>query len=130
VGADRRRILGASGEDAVERWYRQAGYEVVARNWRCAEGEIDLIVRTSEGTIVVCEVKTRSSAAFGSPFEAVTPLKQRRLRRLAARWLTQHRAAGGTGPPGAAMVDVRFDVAAVRVGPRGALAVDVLEAAF
>ena len=129
MGADRRRILGASGEDAVAAWYAAAGYEVVARNWRCADGEIDLVVRAPDGTLVVCEVKTRSSRAFGSPFEAVTPAKQRRLRRLAAQWLAARRAGTGSDllQP---MVDVRFDVAAVRAGPRGALSVEVLEAAF
>ncbi|HUO49797.1 MAG TPA: YraN family protein [Acidimicrobiales bacterium] len=129
MAGDRRRRLGASGEDAAVRWYLQGGHEVLARNWRCAEGEIDLIARAPDGTIVICEVKTRTSDAFGSPFEAVTAAKQRRIRRLAARWLAQGHPAlrGGRGP---SPVDVRFDVAAVRVGERGALSVEVLESAF
>jgi putative endonuclease len=88
---------------------------VVARNWRSRSGEIDLIARRGR-LLVVCEVKTRSSTAYGSPAEAVTPVKRRRLRRLAAEWL----AASGTRG-----VDVRFDVAAV-LGE----AVEVVEAAF
>jgi putative endonuclease len=111
------------GEEAAVRWYRDHGYVIVARNWRCREGEIDLVARSAQGTVAVCEVKTRSSSVFGTPFEAVTVEKQRRLRRVAARWL----AAGGAGP---GYAQVRFDVAAVRVGPDGALVVDVLEEAF
>jgi putative endonuclease len=124
-------MLGASGEDAAARWYVAAGHEILARNWRCTVGEIDLVTRAPDGTIVVCEVKTRSSDAFGSPFEAVTVAKQRRLRRLAARWLAQPGPDTGPGSPRTGgMVDVRFDVAAVRVGRRGALEVEVLESAF
>jgi putative endonuclease len=76
-------------------------------------------------------VKTRLGDAFGSPFEAVTPAKQRRIRRLAARWLADHRAGAGGGAeirtgPGS----VRFDVAAVTRGEEGALHVEVIEGAF
>lgn len=99
-----RRARGARGEDLAAAWYAAAGYRVLARNWRCAEGEIDLICRKG-GTLVVCEVKTRTSDAFGTPAEAVGPAKRRRLRALAARWLRAH-AVG--------CADVRFDVAAVR----------------
>ncbi len=106
--AERRRDLGLRGEEAAARWYARAGYDVVARNWRCSEGEIDLIAIDPGGAIIaVCEVKTRSSTAFGSPQEAVTQAKQRRLRRLAARWLSQQRTHG------APLRTVRFDVVAV-----------------
>ena len=74
--------------------------------------------------MVFCEVKTRASDRFGSPFEAVTPGKQRRLRRLATRWLHEQR------PGGAHYDQVRFDVAAVTRGPGGSLEVEVLEDAF
>lgn len=112
-----RRALGARGEDAAADWYVRKGYEVVARNWRCRDGELDLIVRTGR-TYVFCEVKTRSSARFGAPVEAVTRDKQMRIRRLAARWLED-------GAPGPAK-DIRFDVASV-TGPRD---VEVVEGAF
>jgi len=121
---DRRAVLGVRGEDAAARFYQSAGYTVLARNWRCAEGEIDLVVRHPTGEVLVfCEVKTRTGAAFGSPFEAVTPLKQRRLRRLARRWLATAR------PPGARADRLRFDVAAVSAR-NGSLELDVLEDAF
>jgi len=112
-----RRALGARGEELVAAWYEARGYEIVARNWRCREGEIDLIVRTA-GTYVFCEVKTRTSTLFGSPLEAVTRDKQMRLRRLAARWLE-------FDAPRPAR-EIRFDVAAV-LGPKD---IEVVEAAF
>ena len=108
--------LGAFGEDAAARWYERAGYDVVGRNWRCAFGELDLVVR--RGSLVVfCEVKTRSSDRFGTPAEAVTYRKRVRLRRLAAEWL-----AGREGVRGR---QVRFDVAEVHGGT-----VEVIEDAF
>ena len=111
------RRLGERGEDRAAGWYRREGYEIVARNWRCRDGELDLIVRRGP-TVVVCEVKTRSSLAYGHPAEAVTPAKQQRIRRLARRWLAE---ADLVPRP----ERVRFDVAAVLPG-----GVDVIEGAF
>ena len=110
-----RRALGASGEDAVAAWYRAQGYEVVAKNWRCRSGELDLILRRGR-TFVFCEVKTRTSDAFGAPVEAVTRDKQVRLRHLAARWLED----APMRP-----TDIRFDVASVLAGE-----IEVVEGAF
>jgi putative endonuclease len=108
--------LGAAGEDRVVAWYQQRGFQIVARNWRTRQGEIDLIAR-GDGLLVFCEVKTRSSSTFGEPFEAVTRSKQMRLRRLAAEWLR--------GRTGGGHYELRFDVASVR----GA-SLEVLEGAF
>lgn len=95
--------LGAAGERAVADWYRRRGYRELARNWRCREGELDLVLYR-RGVVVFCEVKTRSSRRFGHPAEAVTATKQERIRRLAMTFLAEHdhRAA-----------QLRFDVAAV-----------------
>jgi putative endonuclease len=114
--------LGNRGEQAVVDWYLAQGFELVARNWRCPVGEIDIVVRRSR-LLVVCEVKTRSSDRFGAPEESVTPVKVRRLRRLAAAFLSEARVCGRVG------LDVRFDVASVTV-VRGQLAIDVIEGAF
>jgi len=114
-----RQRLGARGEERAADWYRAAGYDVVARNWRCAEGELDLVVGRP-GELVFCEVKTRSSDRFGVPAEAVTIAKQRRLRMLAARFLADHVLDAGT-----AGRNIRFDVVAV-----SGSTVDVIEAAF
>ncbi len=100
---DRRRRLGTRGEELAAAWYGAHGYQLLDRNWRCALGEIDLVLRKGT-TVVVCEVKTRSSLAYGAPAEAVTAAKRSRLRRLAARWLSEHDVRAAT---------VRFDVAAV-----------------
>jgi putative endonuclease len=96
--------LGRWGEDLAAQHLSAAGMTVLARNWRCREGEIDLVARDLDGTIVFCEVKTRSSQAFGDPAEAVGRTKARRLHVLGMRWLQEH---GGGGCP------VRFDVIAV-----------------
>jgi putative endonuclease len=114
--------LGARGEAAAAEWYIASGGVLLARNWRCREGELDLVVSIGR-LIVFCEVKTRTTAAFGIPAEAVTYKKQRRLRRLAARWLEEHR--GGVG-----FSEVRFDVACVTVAAGGGLVVEIVEAAF
>ena len=81
--------LGRYGEDVAARHLTEAGLAILERNWRCPAGEIDIVARDGD-VLVVCEVKTRSSAAFGSPLEAVTERKAARLRRLAARWLADH----------------------------------------
>lgn len=109
--------LGAAGEERAATWYVAQGYAVLDRNWRCKEGEIDLIC-AKDRTLVICEVKTRSSLAYGHPAEAVTPAKQKRLRSLALLWLASQ-------DPPVRSDALRFDVAAVLPG-----AVDVIEAAF
>jgi putative endonuclease len=115
VTTDRRRTLGADGEARAAEWYQARGYHVVARNWRCRDGELDLVVRKGSELVFV-EVKTRTTDRFGVPAEAVTPLKQRRLRGLAARFLRET----GTGAD-----TLRFDVVAILAGR-----LEVIEAAF
>ena len=111
--------FGAWGEELVATWYREHGYDIVARNWRCRQGEIDIIA-SSGSVLVICEVKTRANADFGSPASAVDVNKQQRLRRLAAHWLSENPNS---------RVSVRFDVAAV-IGPKDKVTLEVIEAAF
>ena len=101
--------LGKWGEDLAVAHLEASGYEVLARNWRCREGELDIIARGG-GALVFVEVKARSGLGYGAPAEAVSFVKARRIHGLAARWLTECR------PPGA--YDLRFDVISVvrRVG--------------
>jgi putative endonuclease len=108
--------LGRHGEDRAVRWYTDAGFEVLERNWRCRAGELDLVARRG-ALLVVCEVKARSSSRFGSPVEAVDRRRRGRLRAAASEWLRVVRPVG--------VQEVRFDVAAV-VGGR----VEVVEGAF
>ncbi|MGV3711518.1 YraN family protein [Pseudolysinimonas sp.] len=78
--------LGRRGERIAERALVARGYEILDRNWRCPDGEIDLVGRDG-AALVFIEVKTRSSTRYGHPFEAITPGKLSRLRRLAAAWM-------------------------------------------
>lgn len=87
--AERKRLLGQRGEALAARHLTGLGMEVIDRNWRCDAGEIDLVLRDGR-VLVVCEVKTRTSTAYGTPLEAIDQRKLDRLRRLAARWLRVH----------------------------------------
>lgn len=81
--------IGAHGEELACEYLSGLGYELVDRNWRCDQGELDIVARDG-ACLVFCEVKTRRSVAFGSPVEAVTRGKAARLRRLAVSWLREH----------------------------------------
>ena len=106
--------LGRYGEDVAERYLRDQGMVLLDRNWRCREGELDLVLR--EGNVlVVCEVKARRGSSAGTPHEAVDATKLERLGRLAERWATEHRLR----PPG-----IRIDLVAVERGDRGAARID------
>jgi len=112
--ATRRREVGRYGEDAAARHLVEHGMVLLDRNWRCEAGEIDLVLRDGR-VLVVCEVKTRSTTAFGGPVEAVSETKAARLRRLAARWLQDHRVHPD---------EVRLDVVGVLLQRRGAPVVE------
>jgi putative endonuclease len=115
-----RQAVGAYGERVAARHLQGQGLVVLHRNWRCPDGEIDLILRDGDD-VVFCEVKTRRGAAFGSPAEAVGHRKVRRLRLLARRWLDET----GIHPR-----EIRFDVVEVLPQPRGATRVEHTRAAF
>ena len=86
---DVRTDLGRRGETLAARHLTSLGMQVLARNWRCPGGELDLVLRQGS-TLIACEVKTRSGTGFGDPLDAITPAKQARLRRLLATWATEH----------------------------------------
>lgn len=92
--------FGAMGESLGARWLESRGWRIVDRNVRYREGELD-IVATRAGVLAFVEVKTRRSARFGSPREAVTRRKQTKIRMLASRYLAERRPRAAT---------VRFDV--------------------
>lgn len=98
--------VGAYGERLAARYLVDSGMQILDRNWRCDQGEIDLVAM-DDSCLVIVEVKTRRSLAFGSPVEAVTAVKAARLRRLAACWLSQHRSQVE------AVADIRIDVIGV-----------------
>lgn len=105
-------LVGRFGEDLAARHLSDAGLDVLERNWRCREGELDIIALDG-AVLAFIEVKTRSTLAFGDPAEAVNPVKAARIHRLALRWLEVNR--GSIGWP-----DLRFDVVSiVRLAPGG-----------
>jgi putative endonuclease len=112
--AQSKQALGAYGEQVAERHLVQAGMVVLDRNWRCDEGEIDLVMRDA-GVLVVCEVKTRTSIARGTPHEAITDAKLDRLHRLGQRWAQSRELH----PP-----ETRVDLVAVLRPRRGPAVVD------
>lgn len=112
--------VGAYGERCAVRHLIAAGFRPVARNWRCSDGEIDIIAWDGD-VLAFCEVKTRRDDRFGSPAEAVVPAKVRRLRGLAARWLTE---------TGTRADDLRFDLLAVYLSRAGAARVEHVRGAF
>jgi putative endonuclease len=104
--------LGALGEDLAAEHLVGLGLAVLARNWRCRYGELDVIAAdVSARTVVFVEVKTRTSDQFGGLAQAVTANKVRRLRRLAGLWLAEQNARWAA---------IRIDIIGVRVGRRAA----------
>jgi putative endonuclease len=98
-----RQAAGRAGQEAAERWLRRAGYVILARNYRCPAGEIDLIA-LERRTIAFIEVKTRRAGAPVSPLECVTVAQQRRIQRAATVYLHRHRLRDRR---------IRFDVVGV-----------------
>jgi putative endonuclease len=115
-----RRALGQRGEALVAHWYEQAGYEILERNWRRREGELDLILGRGRA-VIFCEVKTRTSNRFGAPVEAITRTKQQRIRTLAGLWLGESELRGR---------QLRFDVASVMIERGAEPVIEILEGVF
>lgn len=104
---DTRRVIGAYGEKVAAEALERAGMKILQRNWTSPHGEIDIVARDGS-TLVVVEVKTRRSARFGAPHEAVVAAKLARLRRLTGAWVAAHRDSLRW------MRGVRIDVVSVR----------------
>ena len=121
-----RKLVGARGEIAVRTHLEGLGWRILAANYRCAQGEMDLIaydISGTDATIVFVEVKTRRSTRHGAAAEAVGPRKQRRLASIAAAYLAEQQV-GGEEPA------CRFDVAEVMLGPDGLMQVELCHSAF
>ncbi|HEY0805384.1 MAG TPA: YraN family protein [Pseudonocardiaceae bacterium] len=112
--------LGRRGEDFAAAYLADRGLVLLSRNWRCRDGELDLVATDGE-ILVICEVKTRSTDNFGDPAEYVTPTKILRIRRATRSWLRRHRAG---------WCDVRFDVVAILWPPAGEPQLRHLRGAF
>ena len=117
---DQRADVGRRGELATETRYVSRGFRVVARNWRCRLGELDLVLARGP-VLVFCEVKTRRGSRFGGGFEAVDVRKRQKVRALAEVFLLQTNASPAS---------VRFDVASVWLKPDGSTSIELFEDAF
>ena len=109
---------GAFGEDLTARFVIDRGDEILDRNWRIREGEIDLVTLGKDGFFHFIEVKTRSSLAFGHPLEAITREKAHRMQRLSLAWLATHGCLG---------CDYAIDVVAVLIASDGSHTVEYRE---
>ena len=107
-------VLGRKGEQLAVEFLQQAGFRILDRNYRCAEGEIDIIA-ADRRVLVACEVKTRSDVRYGTPIEAVTSRKLRRLRRLAVHWVLAH---------GVIFDELRVDIVGVLRTPSGEFTIE------
>ena len=110
--------LGILGENFTTQFLVDRNYQVLDRNWRVREGEIDIVALSPEGRIVFVEVKTRSSIAYGDPLEAISNDKAMRIQRLALAWLATHQRLG---------CDFRIDAAGILVSRSGAITIDYRE---
>ena len=106
-----------AGEDLAAQHLHRLGWRILARNWRCTVGELDIIAvdPSASGTVVFCEVKCRRGTSYGLPIEAITRAKVTKLRELALHWLREQ--------PGA-VPNMRFDGIGVLLGPDGAGRID------
>lgn len=145
--------LGRYGEEVAARRLTEGGLRILERNWRCPDGELDIVALDGD-TIAVCEVKTRSERGFQQPSEGIDETKADRLRRLAERWLAERwpvhfsrlahvvEQTSGRGAPGEPPVDgtaggpappppggVRIDLVAVVNRVKGAAEVEHLRGA-
>jgi putative endonuclease len=116
--------VGRHGEDLAARHLETAGLQILARNWRCRAGELDIVARDGSA-LVFAEVKTRSSLAYGSGAEAISRAKSARIRQLAVHWMTAHRDGGER----IFWSSVRFDVVSI-VGSSSGFEVTHLVGAF
>jgi putative endonuclease len=114
-----RAALGKAGEDLACRELERLGYAILARRYRRRGGELDIVAKDGE-TIVFVEVKARRGQGWGAGAEAVTPLKQRRMTRIALEYLVRQRLTRHA---------CRFDVVSIDVGP-GEPAIEVFRNAF
>jgi putative endonuclease len=105
----KRRETGALGEKVAGAFLENNGYEIIARNYRCTEGEVDIIANCGD-TLVFIEVRTKRNRQYGSPEESITPVKKERLRALAERYIQEHEIVA---------VNWRIDVVAVEMEGSG-----------
>lgn len=89
-----RQAVGVWGEEQAARHLQERGWRVVARNWRCRAGEVDIVALDPDEVVVLVEVKTRSGQGYGTPLESITWAKAERLGRLLVHYRREHDVRG------------------------------------
>jgi putative endonuclease len=107
--------LGENGEQFVADYLTKIGYQIMSRNWRVREGELDIVARDQNGLIIFVEVKTRTSIAFGDPLESIDRKKLFRIQKLALAWLATNLRLGNP---------YRIDSAGVIISRSGEITLD------
>ncbi|MFM9141689.1 MAG: YraN family protein [Actinomycetota bacterium] len=107
--------LGETGEQYVSDYLMKTGNQILSRNWRIREGELDIVAIDRDGLIIFVEVKTRSSIAFGDPLESISHKKLIRIQRLALAWLATNLKLGNS---------YRIDTAGVIISRAGEITLD------
>ena len=107
--------IGLQGEDCAARFLEERGYQILERNWRTKEGELDIVAFSPEGEVIFLEVKSRSSMDYGDPLESITSAKAMRIQRLALAWLATHQRLGAS---------YRIDAVGILIGRSGDITVD------
>lgn len=107
--------LGEEGEEIAARYLRENGYQILDRNWRIKEGELDIVALSPDDVIIFVEVKSRSSAAYGDPLESISVDKAMRIQRLALAWLAMHQRLGA---------NFRIDAVGILIGRTGEVTID------
>lgn len=103
---DPRHALGERGEETAAAWLEMRGWTILARRWRCPEGELDLVARDPEGGLVGIEVKLRRTGRAGDPLESIDQLRIRRLRAALGHFRSEAQGIRGEG--------LRVDLVALR----------------
>lgn len=107
--------LGENGEQFVADYLTKIGYQIMSRNWRVREGELDIVARDQNGLIIFVEVKTRTSIVFGDPLESIDRKKLFRIQKLALAWLATNLRLGNP---------YRIDSAGVIISRSGEITLD------
>jgi len=118
---DTRKKWGDFGEEQAAALLAARGLSVIDRNWRHGRGELDLVCRDVDGTVVFVEVKSSRGRWAGDPGEWITPSKQRQVAKVALAWLVRHRATES---------NVRFDAVLMRIGQDPEHVVDAFRPEF
>lgn len=117
----RNQATGAQGEQLAANHLQRNGFRILERNYRSRGGEVDIVARDRDGSVVFIEVKTRRSLAYGLPQLAVTRRKQHQISKGALSWLGRNRLHG---------CSARFDVIAVLLHDDGTFGIDHIVNAF